>query len=149
MAQTANGMSMKNCKVELSTNGTVWTDASGHSNEVAWDGAEKQTESTFTFDGKGPIITQGKQDAASLTIKVVYTEGASDPAQLAQSAYDNDTPLYARWSPRNGAQGVKRYVSSAGIVKKPPYPAGASNAAGAVLVDIVLECTGITQETVP
>lgn len=148
MAQTTTKYTMKNCKVEMSTNGSSWTDISGYSNAIAWEGGERQTESVHTFDGDMPLIGGAKRDALSITAKVVYTEGGTDAAIAAQSAYENMTDFYLRWSPRGATSGQKLYTSSAGIVKNPVLPAGEASSATPILVDIVLEVASITPSTV-
>ncbi len=148
MPQTTDGFSMKNAKIEFSTDGLAWTDGSGHSNGIAWDGGERDTEGTTTFLGDKRILTQGKKGIATVTAKVVCTEGAADIAIAAQAAYDNGTPFYLRWSPRGGASGQKMYTTDAGIVKKPVIPQGESGSAAACLADIVLETPGITPSAV-
>lgn len=148
MAQTSVAYSMKNCRLEISTNGTTWTDISGFSNEVSWDGGERDTEGTPTFDGDTKLLTTGKRDLVTVTAKVVYTEGASDPVNTAQSAFEADTDLYLRWSPRGGSSGQRMYTTSAGRVKKPTFPQGATDSASAILVEIQLVTPNVTVSTV-
>jgi hypothetical protein len=148
MAQTTNQMSMRNCKIEISTNGSTWTDIGGFANEVVWDGGERITGSAHTFDGDKPVQTVGKQEMKTATLKVLYTEGASDPAVVAQTAYDNASALYARWSPKGGLSGQKMYTTDAGIVKKPVYPQGEAGSGDPIAIEIEIETPGITPSTV-
>lgn len=147
MAQTTEYYSMKNARVEFSTNGSTWTNASGGSNLVEWDGFERENEFTPTFDGDTKILTTGKREGGTVRFRAIYTEGASDITAAAQSAYDNDTPFYLRWSPRGGTSGQKQYTTLAGRVAKPVYPAGESNAAS-ILVEVEVVTPGVSVATV-
>lgn len=148
MAQTTNQMSMKNAKIEWSTNGTVWNDGGGWANEIGPDGGERMTGGAHTFDGDKPVQTVGKKEMATITAKILYTEGASDMAVAAQTAYDNASDFYLRWSPKGGTSGNKMYTSDKGIVKNPVWPGGEAGSADPIAVEIVLETPGITASTV-
>ena len=148
MAQTAEAMSMKNCKLEWSTNGSSWSDASGVANAVTPDGGERDSEGTPTFSGDKRILTTGKRGLMTITAKAVYTENPADLVVAAQSAYDNDTDFYLRWSPKGGSSTNKMYTSDAGRIKKPPFPGGEVGSAAAILSEIVLETPGVTVSTV-
>jgi len=147
MPQASGAISMKNNKVEISTDGVNWIDISGYSNEVTWDGAERATEGTTTFSGDKMILTTGKRELVNVNVKAIYTEGLADPIPVAQAAYDNDTDLYIRWSPKNAVAGSKMHTTDAGRVKKPCYPQGSSSEATAVLADIDLVAPGVTVTT--
>jgi hypothetical protein len=136
---------MKNCKVEISTNGSTWTDVGGFSNTIEVDGGDRETEGTSTFDGDTKIVTAGKRNPLTVKLKVVYTEGVSDPVEVARAAYENATPLYIRWSPKGGTTGNFQYYTDAGFVKNPVLPAGDSSSAEAVLVEINLETPKYTK----
>lgn len=148
MAQTTTAYTMRNCVLESSTNGTTWTAISGFANEVSWDGGERDTDGVKTFEGDTPVQTTGKRNLITVTAKVVYTEGVSDPAVTAQTAYEAGTDYYLRWSPRGGTSGQRMYTSAAGRIKNPVLPQGDVNAATPLLVEIVLETPNVTPSTV-
>ena len=145
MAQTTNQVTMVNCKIEGSTDGAVWTDISGFGNSVTFDGGERATEETDTFSGDTPIITAGKRGGLTVTARVVYTEGVSDPVEVVRAAYENLTPYYLRWSPKGGTTGQFQYTTTVGIVKNPVYPAGEANSAAPIMAEIVLAVAKITK----
>jgi hypothetical protein len=147
MAQTTEYYSMKNANVEFSVNGSTWTDASGESNLVEWDGFEREHEFTGTFDGETKILTTGKREGGTVKFRAIYTETATDIRQVAQDAYDADSAFYLRWSPRGGASGQKQYTTAAGRVVKPVYPQGELNAE-AILVEVEVVTPAITEATV-
>lgn len=144
----SNHMNMRNCKLEWSTDNTTWYDASGYSNSVAVEGGEKATEETHVFDSNKPIINAGPDAGITVTARVLYTEGGSEIRAAAQSAYDNNTPFYLRWSPRNAVSGSKMFTTDPGFVKNPLYPQGEKSAAAAILLDLVLHASKINESTV-
>ena len=148
MAQTTGALSWANCQIELSANGSTWTDVSGFSNSLSLDGGDRQMGEFFTCDGELPIITYGKRNMLTITIQAVYTEDGSDPYEMAHQAAENNTPLYVRWSPKAWAAiGDLRFVSGAGFVSSPIYPQGAADSPDAIVVDIAINVGSITRET--
>lgn len=147
MTQTTGGLSMRNCKIEMSINGSVWTDISGFSNVINWDSGDRDTDSVPTFDGDTKIVTAGKRNPINVTAKIVYTEGVSDAFEVARAAYEAATAFYLRWSPKGGTTGNFNYTTDSGIVKNPILPQGDSGSAAAVLVDIVMITPKVTKAT--
>ncbi len=145
MAQTTGGISMRSNKIEASVNGSSWTDISGFSNKVEWDGGERATGTAETFDGDTQIITAGKRGSVKVKASIVYTEGASDPVEVARAAYEAGTPYYLRWSPKGGGSTTFQYTTPAGFIKKPVLPGGDANSADPVMVEIELEVAYVTK----
>lgn len=149
MAQTTAAISAKDMYVALGTNGIAYTDLSGLGASVEVSGGERDSTGTKTFDGDTPILTIGKRNLITVTIRFVYTETAGDAYALARDAYEDGTVLYARWSPKGDDQTEFRYSTAAGYVKNPVYPGGAADSADPVMIEVVLETTSITEATVP
>lgn len=144
MPQTTGAISFKDCKVELSVDGAVWIDASGHGNEVSLGGGDRATAEAFTFLGDTPIVMKGKRSALDITLKALYTETSNEPYLLAEAAYQNATPLYIRWSPKGGTTGQRQFTSDAGVVTAPPYPVGGAGSVDAVPVTISIKTPKVT-----
>lgn len=140
-------ITMKNCKVELSTNGTSWTDISSDANAVTVSGFELETEGVGVFSQAKKIQTVGGFGLGSVTVRALYAESTTGAWGLAHSAHVNRTPLYVRWSPQGGSTGNYRYTSDAGYVKNPVWPAGEDGAAS-ILAEIMIETPMITQGAV-
>ena len=138
---------MKNCKIELSTNNSTWTDISTEANSVAMSGFDLETESTRVFGEVKQTQSVGGYSIGTITIRSMYAENTSGAWGLAQSAFANRTALYVRWSPRGGSTGQYRYTSDAGYVKSPVWPTGEDGAA-AIMPEIVLETPFVTQTTI-
>lgn len=145
MAQTTGGVAGAAAQVEMSTNGSSWTDISGFANAVEVDGGERQIGSIFTFDGDTPLLTSGKREALGLKTSIVYTEGGSEAFETYRQAYENNTRFYLRWTPAGNTAGKFQFISSAGFAKTPPYPAVKADEAEALLFDAEITVASITK----
>jgi hypothetical protein len=138
---------MKNCKIELSTNNSTWTDISSETNSVAMSGFELESEATGVFGQAKKEQTIGGYAIGTVTVRSMYAESTTGAWGLAHAAHTNRTALYVRWSPRGGTTGQYRYTTDAGYVKSPVWPVGEDGAA-AVMPEIVLETPFVTQTTI-
>lgn len=149
MAQTTGAISFKANKLEVSTDNTNWNDISGFSNEIEPDGGDRESGEGYTYDGDTAILTLGKRGPFNLKVKVVYTEGASDPQEVVRAAYESGSPLYLRWSPKGGLSGNFRYTTDAGFVISAPYPGGSAKSADPVMTQFTLKCAKVSKTVVP
>lgn len=122
MSQVAGIDSARNGKLEVSTNGSSWTDISGMANTLVPSGGEYATAETYTMDGLDPATTIGKRTALVLTCTAVFTEGAGEVFAIVQAVYDAGSDLYVRWSPRGGQTGEKLFTTGAGKVVSINWP---------------------------
>ncbi len=148
MAQTTGAMSMRDAKVELSTNGTVWTDVSGFFSSVEVSGGERDVSEKKTASGDTPIITIGKRAGMDIKVSTVYTEAASEPFEIVNTAYEAGSALYVRWSPKGGQSGEKQFTSGVGTALNPVYPSGSVENADAILTEFTVRVATIVPSTV-
>jgi len=148
MAQTTGAISFKDCKVETSPDDSVWTDISGFASTVMLDGGERMTATKGTFDGDILILRSAKRATVTVTVNLVYTEGASAPAAVIRAIYEAGSDFYVRWSPKGGDSSEFLYTTDAGVVKSPLYPGGDSESADIVMTDLVLETPEVTKSAV-
>lgn len=149
MAQITGALSARNAVLEFSLDAIAWTDVSGASNLIEWDDGERMHEGTQTFEGDTSILTVGKRELATVKIRAVYTQGATDLPKVANDAYRNASPLYLRWAPFGDEVGKTRYVTTAGQVIKPVHPSKIDvTSAEALVSELELVCADITSETV-
>ncbi len=127
MAQLAAAISLRDCDVEVSTNGTTWTNISGAASSVEVSGGDRQTGDVYTFDGDTALLTYGKREPLEVTVKIVYSEGTAEPFEIVRAAYEAGTAFYVRWAPRGNVTGRARYTTAEGRVTSFTYPAGESN----------------------
>jgi hypothetical protein len=149
MAQTVNAISARNLKLEYSLNGTTWNDISGMANSVKPDDGDREQGEDYTFDGDVAVITYGKRKPTKLKIKVLYTEGASDAAEVARNSYENSSDLYFRWSPKGQSTGTFVYTSAAGRVVTSPYPGGEAKSGDPVALEFTFVCPQLTKSLNP
>ena len=148
MAQTTGGFTGKNFKIELSTNGSSWTDCSGIFNEVQDASSTRESGEVLTPDTDYPIVSTGKRGALKPKFKFVYTETAGEPYQLARAAHENDTLLYVRWSSKSGSTGQERH-SCSGYVTDFPYPSPSATNKEVMTAAFTMITPVVTTATVP
>lgn len=149
MAQTTGATSARNAVTEFSTDGTNWTNCSGFSNKVEWDGGTRQTGSAPTFDGDTMVQTAGKRELITVKFTALYTEGASDIATAARTAWRNGTAFYLRWTVKAATTGNTRYTTSAGYVRAPVLPAPDTTNGDPVPLVVELETPDVTDAAIP
>jgi hypothetical protein len=148
MAQTTAGISWKDCKFEGSPDNSNWADFSGFASSITADGGERATGVKYTFDGDVAILRSAKRGPLTVTVNIVYTEGAAGPTEVIRAIYEAGSDYYLRWSPKGGDQAEFLFTTDAGVVKNPLYPGGEAESGDPVMVDIVLETPKITKSAV-
>ncbi|MFZ6029950.1 MAG: hypothetical protein ACOYYS_19730 [Chloroflexota bacterium] len=149
MAQTTGATTLRNLDIEISIDqGSIWTDISGHANSIEPGGGERETGEFFTADGDTPIIGAGKRAASELKVKIVYTEGAAEPAKILRDAYKNSTPTRIRYAPKGMASGNYLYTSTDGIVKEPVLPGGEVQSGDPVPIEFTLVVSDVNDSVV-
>ncbi len=150
MAQTTNSIWGGAAKVEISVNGTAWTNISGHSNKVTPSGGDRQTGKAYTFDGEYPIVKVGKKNERQTRVDIIYTEQTADAFEVARAQFDavGGGVMYARWSPAGGSAGNYLYTTDAGFVQDFSYPEVDSEGNGPIKTFFVIQHATITKSVV-
>lgn len=115
MAQTTGAIARSGFKVEVSVNGTDWTDISGAAATVTNDGGEALVGDQMTAEGMYAIVTPGnKTEPRNITVSCVYTEVATtEPWDVVYGRFVGTAKTVAvRWSPAGGGVGKFRYGTS-------------------------------------
>lgn len=112
MAQTTSAFSKSNFKIEVSTNGSTWTNISGQAGDVKSSGGEQLTGEQQTAENQAPVVVASNKTAAvKVDVNILYTETAGEAFQTVWARYEGAAKtLYLRWSPKGGATGDERYV---------------------------------------
>lgn len=116
MAQTTGGVSLRNAKIEFSTNSSDWVDVSGVTNKINPSGADRKSGEAWTADGDDAIVTVGKSEPVEVEVTVVYTETSTEGYLYMHGYRANATPLRLRWAPKGASTGNYRYTTSTGYV---------------------------------
>lgn len=150
MAQTTNSIWGGAAKVEISTNGSSWTDISGHANKVSPSGGDRQTGKAYTFDGEYPIVKVGKMNERETRVDIIYTEETNDAFEKARAQFEaaGGGTMYARWSPAGGSVGEFLFTTDAGFVKDFSYPEVDSEGNGPLRAFFVIQHARITKSVV-
>lgn len=132
--------------IEVSTDGTTWTNISGSSNKIEAPVQTADTGEVATLEGAFKIPTVGKWNPMELAVTVLYTENAASEAYaILQAQYAlPGHPLYIRWTP-GGYNGEDRFysatptgVKTAGRITEMPFPGADAETAGATLLTFKL-----------
>jgi len=148
MSQTTGNMTFRNAKVELSSDGSTWTDVSGSVSAVTVSGGERQViefQPLFSDTTKAQF---GSRERVLVAVNSVYTEVAAEVFTLLDTAYLANSALCLRWTPAGGdSLGVKRYKTVNAKVKSPAYPGGDVSEAKPLMVEYELSAEYIDKET--
>jgi hypothetical protein len=148
MAQTTDYTTMRNVKVEISTDNTNWTNISGEFNSIENSGGEIGTGEVYTAEGDYPLVGIGKIALMESKLKVVYVETSGSAWNAFWDAYKNGTPIYVRYSPKGGNSGNKLFTSGKGFVTSPIMPAGEVSNGAPVTCELTFKHPGFTSSII-
>lgn len=133
-------------KVEFSTNsGSTWTDCSGFTGKVEWDGGDRDTGTNKVFSLDYSQVTLGKQNLYNATLTGYYSSGsaslAGDFLASGSAAFANRTNFDLRITPlgqqTSGSTGTPTFTTSGGYVTAPVWPRSFdSTSADGVMLEI-------------
>lgn len=143
MPQTTDGMSFIEAFVFVSPDGTTWTDVTGEGASVAVSGGERATGEQHTFGAEPePIVKAGKKASVDVTVRFVYTETASDPFDICQTAHESqDGEFWCQYRPKSGGNWFKTGQS---IITSLLYPGGEAGAGDVVMSEFVVKCASLS-----
>lgn len=147
MAQTTSALAMVDGTIEVSTNGSVWTDISGSSSTVEPGDQTRQSGEAYTVQGDTAIITGGKREPIELEIKIVYTETSGEAFETLRVIHE--TPggaIYVRYT--RGGTGAFMYTSDKGVLTSFVYPPIVADDAKPKLLGIKVKAPKITKSVV-
>lgn len=123
MAQTTGGTSGVAAKVEVSANGSSWTDISGSTSVLDPGEQAGATGDAYTFSGDTAIVTAGKTEPLEITVQGVYTETAGEGFEVVRAQFQTSARvLYVRWSPKGGTTGQFLHTAAAGVISGLTWP---------------------------
>lgn len=115
MAVASGAMSTVEADVEISANGTSWTSLSDYVTMVEVPEQTRMTGVGYTFGADVGVVTAGKREPMEVTIRGLYSEGASDAYRTVRSYFSasGGTVIYFRYSPKGiGASGRSVFTAS-------------------------------------
>lgn len=147
MAQVTDAISGSVSYVAISTNGTDWTDVSGYSSSVQPTPQNRQSAEVWTFDGENPVLTFGKLETIDVTVRLVYSEGASSPYDTLRTQHEaaGGGTLMVRWAPAGNETGNQQFTTgSDSKIASFPFPAPDSSSPTPLLVEFTVKTKSIT-----
>ena len=150
MAQTTGSIWGGAAYVGISTNGSVWTEISGHANHVTPEGGDRRVGEAWVFDDENPIVKVGKKNSRETRVDIIYTEIATEAFEVVRAQFEatGGGTLYLRWSPKGGNVGDSGYTTSSGFVSDFGYPEVDSEEDAPMHAFFVLYHSSITKSTI-
>ena len=147
MPQTTNAQPTACARVDISsaTDCSAWTNVSGSVNSVQNTTQTKNVADEFTFDGGYAITEVGKALPVDLTVRMAFTNQATEAYRLARTAFmlaNCDGKLCLRWIP-GGNVGDDGFQTGYVPVTAFDWPPIDANAAGPVMATFVLHAPEI------
>lgn len=144
--QITDSVSQSCGKVEISTNGSSWTDISGETQTVEQPEATRMVGEAFTLAGNGPIIKSGKIEAFDVVVRIMYSEADAEAYEQIRAIFEQtgcDNNMYMRYSPRGGSADHERLQCN-GPLTSFLYPNLDASAAGPIVGGFTLRVSGFT-----
>lgn len=153
MPQTLTAMNTVDAVVELSTDGTTWTNVSGSSNKVEVSPQTADSGMAATLEGQYKIVRAGKYNPVDITFTGLYTETTSEFYAVVHGQKNvPGRPLYFRYTP-GGYNGDHRFYTAdsngnkaAARITEFPYPSVDAGDAAPQLVVLKLQATQLARE---
>lgn len=110
---TQDAMTTIDADVQISVDGTTWTDLGGESTSVEVPEQTRMTGTAYVFAADVAIIGQGKREPVEITANALYTETAGQTFEVIRPLFQAGTKIYFRYSPKGiGASGRAVYTAS-------------------------------------
>ena len=153
MPQTTTAINVVDAVVEVSTNGTTWTNISGSTNKVEPSPQTTDSGMAASLEGQYKIVRAGKYNPVDITVTILFTETAAEAYAILHGQKEvAGHPLYLRYAPV-GYNGEYRWYTAdsngnkaAARITEFPYPGANSEDAGPHLVVFKLQATTLTRE---
>lgn len=147
MPQTTNQVALGCGKLEISTDGSAWTDISGESQSIEGTEQTRISGELYTFDGDTALPGGGKREPMEIVVNIVYTEADAEAYETVREIFEGtgcDATLYLRWSPRGGSAGHEQITTGAGNIISFTYPMMDASAGGPILVGFTVKVGSVT-----
>ncbi len=156
MAQVTGAVAQSVFQVEVSTDATTWTDVSGAATSVSVSGGDIPVGEQMTADGEEAIVTTShKNGPRDVTVRCVYTEGASDAWKTVWDVYVGASKLLAvRWAPEGDTAGNNQFSTAvAGVAAVVPlvnctFPEHDASSGDPMLFEFTVRAPGIVSAAI-
>lgn len=143
-------------KIEISSNGSSWSDISGKTNNITGVAQSRKFAETNVGSNDNPEITAGQREAVKGQVRILYSEDALHAFELLRAAHEDGGCIYLRYAPRGGAASTKRYASAAAdgstaapcIITNFLYPDGDKGSAEPVMAGFDFVASSLKSESI-
>jgi hypothetical protein len=155
MAQTTGAFSGVDFTIEVSTDGSTWTDISGSANAVTPGTQTQMTGTIYTGQGRVAIVTSGKLEPLEVEVRIVYTEESGEGFAFIRPEFEAGDRIYFRYSPKGiGATGRAVFTASndqatagAVVISSLEWPTVDAGSADPLAVSFTLMCPALIRTT--
>ena len=150
MAQTTGQVPLACGQVEVSTDGSNWTDISGSAQSVSGTEQPRNVGEGYTLDGDAAVLAAGKLQPMDVVIQIIYTESDTEAYDIARAVHETacGAAYYIRWSPGGGDVGDDRITSGAGLVSNFQYPPMDAAAGGPIITSYTVRVPSVSVSTI-
>lgn len=158
MAQTTGAAPQANFQIEVTIDGSAWTDISGSSNNVEPSDGEQMIGEVFTADGSVPVVVgSNKVGSVKLKVSVLYTNTAGEPWAVVYARFIGTAKTVGvRYAPKGSTSANKRYVTStnANAVQLAPIisclpPAVDASSGDPIMFEFSVQTSKLYEEAIP
>lgn len=153
MPQTLTAINTVDAVIEISINGTTWTNVSGSTNRVDVSPQTSDSGMAATFEGQYKIVLAGKLNPVDITVTILFTETSGECYEILHGQKNvAGRPLYLRYAP-GGYNGAYRWYTgdsngnkAVARITEFPYPSSSSEDAAPHMVTFKLQATQLVRE---
>ena len=121
--------------IGYSTNGsTGWESLGAYAGAVKVSGGDLKVGEFLSFDDAYPMILTGKFDPSRVQVRLLYTDGTTEPYAKLRALMIAKTQVYLRWS---YTATTANYWKSRGYLISVPAPDSDAASADPIAVEIV------------
>jgi hypothetical protein len=136
----------KDCYVQVSTDGTNWTDLSDTASVEIVTGTGSRKTTHLKPYGLVNLIIPGPLTYMKIIVTYSYADATKD--DTIRAAYEAGSAFYVRYAPRGNTTGNFLYTSAAGIITSLPIPEGQRHSGAIVLNRFAFETPRFTKTVI-
>lgn len=151
MPQTTTAMGPSKMKIEVSSNGTTWSDLGGSLSMIDPDGQERAIGTANVFIGDGPILGYGKLLPVTVKGRGLFTPTTGEAFEVIRAIHETagGQNIYLRWSPEGGLSTNKQFSTGKGFLQSFKYPGGDADSADPIPFEFTVLASTVVTTALP
>ncbi len=126
-----NGLSYIGYSEDGSTN---WSSLGAYAGNIKVSGGDLKTGEFYSFEDAYPEIVAGQFEVTNVQVRLLYTEGTTEPYAKLRAHHDDRSDVYLRWS---YGPGTTHYWRTKGPVVSCPLPDSDAASADPLAVEVI------------